>query len=330
MNSDDIHQISLFNELLKQDIRLRLVKTRHEGGVMLTDFCTALQLAAPKIHVVHENDQTDAPSELRIHSRIRYRAVPHGRELAPFLEALSWIFNGKALPSLPVSDFSNERLLPAELKLYVAEQCPYCPAVVQQILPLAISSDRIQVTVIDAGSYAEEARKDRVQSVPTVVLDAQFRWTASINIREVLDAVIHRDLSRLEADTLMNMIADGNAGLLSDMMLKKDMVFPALVDLLVHPKWPVRLGAMVTLETIAGEKPELAQTMIPPLWARFNTVEDKVKGDILYLVGEIDNGGSAGRIQEILNKRLDYDGEIIEAAEEALEKQRNFGNQLKE
>ena len=257
MNADEKRQISLFNDQLKQDIRLRLVKTRHEGSRLLEDFCLVLQKAAPKIHIIHENDESGAPSELRIHSRIRYRAVPLGRELIPFLEALSWIFNGEALPSLPFSSLLDNLTLPAELKLYIAEQCPFCPGMVQSLLPLAISSDWILMTVIDAGFYTEEARVDRIQSVPTLVLDDQFRWTGSINIQEVLEAIIHRDPSRLEDDTLMNMIADGNAGLLAKMILAKDMVFPALVDLLVHPKWPVRLGAMVALETIAAEKPAL-------------------------------------------------------------------------
>lgn len=324
MNVDEERQILLFNDLLKQDIRLRLVKTRHEGSRLLEDFCMVLQKAAPKIHIVHEKDESDAPSELKIYSRIRYRAIPNGRELLPFLQALSWIYNGEALPSFPFPLLLDKLTVPAELKLYIAEHCPFCPGVVQSLLPLAVSSDWIQVTVIDAGLYVEEARADRIQSVPTLVLDAQFRWTGTVNIQEVLEAMIHRDSSRLEADTLINMIADGNAGLLSKMMIDKNMLFPALMDLLVHPKWPVRLGAMVTMETIAAERPALAQQMVPSLWDRFDAADEKVKGDLLYLVGEIDNGGSVARIQDVLNRKAEYDAEIIEAAEEALEKQKGY------
>jgi predicted Zn-ribbon and HTH transcriptional regulator len=68
--------------------------------------------------------------------------------------------------------------------------------------------------------------------------------------------------------------------------------------------------------------------MMVPLWDRFDAADDKVKGDILYLVGEIDNGASIERIQKVLNKRMDYDEEIIEAAEEALEKQEKHGKNL--
>jgi hypothetical protein len=227
-------------------------------------------------------------------------------------------------PSLPIQPRLNDLAMPAELKLYVAEQCPFCPGTVESLLPLALSSVWVRLTVIDAGLFLEEARSEHIQSVPTLVLDSQFRWTGTIKIQEVVEAMIHRDPSRLEADTLMNMIADGNAGLLANMMLEKDMVFPALVELLVHPKWPVRLGAMVAMETVAAEKPALAQKMVAPLWDRFDAADEKVKGDILYLVGEVDTGDSLKRIQDILNRKANYEPEIIEAAEEALEKQKAF------
>ncbi len=324
MKAEEERQISLFNSQLSQDIQLRLVKTRHDASQNLEDFCTALQQAAPKIRVKFEKEDSDTPPELRIHSRICYRSVPLGHELGPFLKALSLIFNDQTSPPLPIPSRLNDLALPAELKLYVAEQCPFCPGTVESLLPLALSSVWVRLTVIDAGLFMEEARSERIQSVPTLVLDSQFRWTGTVKIQEVVEAMIHRDPSRLEADTLMNMIADGNAGLLANMMLEKDMVFPALVELLVHPKWPVRLGAMVAMETIAAEKPALAQKMVAPLWDRFDAADEKVKGDILYLVGEVDTGDSLKRIQDILNRKANYDAEIIEAAEEALEKQKAF------
>lgn len=321
MKAEEKRQILLFNSHLHQDIRLRLVKTRNAGSRNLEDFCTLLQQNAPRIHIVHEKEDSDAPSELRVHPRILYRAVPLGHELGAFLKALSWSFNVQMPP--PVSPLLNDLSLPTELKLYISEHCPFCPAVVETLMPLALASDRVRLTVTDAGLYSLEALKDRVQSVPTLILDSQFRWTGTFKIQEVLEAMIHRDPSRLEAETLINLIADGNAGILSSMMLEKDILFPAMVDLLVHPKWPVRLGAMVAMETVAAEKPALAQQMVSPLWDRFDAVDDKVKGDILYLVGEIDTGSSLARIQGILG-RPDYDAEIIEAAEEALEKQKAY------
>jgi hypothetical protein len=323
MKAEEERKLILFNSQLRQDIRMHLVRTQHEASRNIEEFCARLQKAAPKIHIVHEKEDSDVPSELRIHSRIRYRSIPLGHEQDPFLKALEWIFIDQVPPLLAVPSLLKELTLPADLKLYISEHCPFCPAVVEMLIPLALASDKVRLTVTDAGLFTEEARRDRVQSVPTLVLDSQFRWTGTVKIQEVLEAMIHRDPSRLEAETLMNIIADGNAGLLSDMMLEKDLLFPAMVDLLVHSRWPVRLGAMVAMETIATEKPALAQKMVPLLWDRFGAVDDKVKGDILYLVGEIDTGSSIARIRNVLSG-ADYDAEIIEAAEEALEKQKRY------
>ena len=322
MKAEEEKQIFQFNSQLSRDIQLRLVKTRNESGRNIEDFCTALQQTAPKVHIIHEKEDSDIPTELRIHPRIRYRSVPLGRELGPFLKTLMWSFDIQTPPSAP--PLLSDLALPAELKLYVSAHCPFCPGIVESLIPLALSSIWVRLTVTDAGLFMDEARKDHIQSVPTLVMDSQFRWTGTVSILEVIDVMIHRDPSRLESDTLMNMIADGNAGLLAQMMLEKGMIFPALLDLLVHPKWPVRLGAMVALETVAAEKPALAQKMAAPLWDRFDVVDDKVKGDILYLVGEIDTGASLGRIQDILNRKADYDVEIIEAADEAFEKQKGY------
>lgn len=323
MKTEEERQIILLNSQLHQDIRFRLVKTQSEAGRKnIEDFCTALQKMAPKIHIIHDNEDSDVPFELRIHPRIRYRAVPLGHELGPFLTALSWIFDVQTPPPAPLrlSDLAT----PAELKLYISEHCPFCPVVLESLLPLALASAWVRLTVIDAGVFLKEAGSDRIQSVPTLVLNSQFRWTGTVKIQEVVETMIHQDPSRLEADTFMNMIADGNAGLISDMMLKKDMVFPALLDLLIHPKWPVRLGAMVAMETVAAEKPSLAQKMVAPLWGCFDAADDKVKGDIIYLVGELDTGETIGRIIDVLNRKADYDAEIIEAAEDALEKQKTY------
>lgn len=321
MKAEEQRKLEQFNEQLSRNIQLRLIKTQNETGRIIEDFCLALQNIAPKIQVFHEKEDSDAHFELRIHPRIRYRSVPLGHELSPFIKALMWSFGIQVSPPAPTS--LKDLTLPAELKLYISEHCPYCPAMVESLIPLALSSTWVRLTVIDAGLFLGDARNDHIQSVPTLIMDSQFRWTGTINVREIIEAMIHRDPSRLEADTLINMVSEGNAGLISQMMIEKDTIFPAILDLLIHPKWPVRLGAMVAMETVAEEKPDLARQVIDPLWDRFDLADDKVKGDILYLVGEIDNGSSFGKIENILNRRNDFDAEIIESAEEAFEKQIN-------
>ncbi len=317
MNTSEQQQICSLNDQLPQNVRLQWVKTPDSRSHLFEEFCVSLNQFAPKIQVVRETEDTARVPELRIHSRIRYQALPSGHHLPPFLDALL-MTEGQKTPviSSELKTLLDQVSLPVALSLYIAEQCPFCPSVVQSLLPLAAASPLVEITVIDAGLFTEIAEKNHVLSVPTLILDDAFRWTGAIPIPEVLDAIIHRDPSRLQADTLMHMLADGNAGMVSEMMAARNMIFPALVELLIHPRWSVRLGAMVAIETLAAEKPVLASQLPDLLWPRFDIVDDKIKGDILYMIGEVDHGGSIEKLRVISEKN--HDPEVLEAAEEAL------------
>jgi HEAT repeat protein len=101
-------------------------------------------------------------------------------------------------------------------------------------------------------------------------------------------------------------------------MLASHEIFPAFYDLLIHDKWPVRLGAMVVIEEIAEKNPALAATAIAPLWEQFDHVSDQIKGDILYLFGEVGDAEAIPWVQGVIAG--EYDVEVKEAAQEALDK----------
>ena len=67
-------------------------------------------------------------------------------------------------------------------------------------------------------------------------------------------------------------------------------MFPSLIELLVHDQWPVRLGAMVTVEELAAVDADLAQALIDRVWDRFEAAGNPAKGDMLYLIGESAEG----------------------------------------
>ena len=105
------------------------------------------------------------------------------------------------------------------------------------------------------------------------------------------------------------------------MMLEKVQIFPAFYEVLAHPKWPVRLGAMVVMEELIENNRDLAARMLEPLWERFNKVDNPVKGDLLYLFGQLKRTECVPLLQAIL--KGDYDSEVQEAAQEALDKIRS-------
>lgn len=318
MTLQEEERIRKWNSELSGDIQISLIVTEDKRTEEFSEFCDNLRRLAPKIRITEEEGEAKEPPAIRIGHAVRYHAIPLGTELEPFLEALSVL--DKRFSRLPVSirDYLDKIRLPALLRLYVSRQCPFCPATVRQLIPLPATNELIQLAIIDCILFQEMAQSDRIQSVPTLLLDEQFRWTGSLQMEELVEIITNRDPAKLSASSLERMLKEGNAAKVAEMMLEKEKLFPAFFDLLIHKKWPVRLGAMVAMEEIANRNPELAAQVIEPLCESFHHVEDPVKGDIIYIFGESANYEIAPRLETILGSQ--YDTEVKEAAKEALEK----------
>jgi hypothetical protein len=318
MTPEEKDRIEAFHRELSQDIRVTLFTGGDSRDRRFAKFCEDLNRIAPRISLLREKSDEKEKPELRLGSRIRYRAVPLGHELGPFLMALSMLAeSGKN----PLPQALREKLsglsVPATLKMYVAEGCRFCPAALERILPMVLENPMIRLLVIDGGLFPEDARADAVKSVPTLLLDDRFRWTGRIQPDEVVDALLRRDVLHMGVASLEGMLSEGQAGRVAEMIIRRGEIFPALLEVLVHPKWPVRLGAMVVLESLAEEAPALAARASAPLLERFDRADDPVKGDILYLVGLLGSSESLSRLRKILDREASP--EVREAASEAIQ-----------
>ena len=208
--------------------------------------------------------------------------------------------------------------LPATLTLFIAPQCTFCPAVVRQLFPLPLVDDKILLTIIDGTLFPEIAETHKIQAVPTLLLDEQFRWTGSVPLEEIINTINSRDPASLGAASLENILKEGQASHLAAMMMDDKKIFPAFYELLIHEKWSLRLGAMVVMEEIADQNPVMASDVIDFLWDRFQRLPDPVKGDILYMFGEIKDRRAVSWLEEVLGG--DFHEEVKEAAQEALDK----------
>jgi hypothetical protein len=268
--------------------------------------------------VAQEEGEANEPPAIQVGRTLRYHGIPLGTELEPFLEALSDSYErGANLPE-PIQNRLKELRLPAMLRLFVSQQCPFCPTTVRQITPLLSMNEFVHLTIVDCTLFPEVAQSNRIQSVPTLLLEEEFRWTGSLQLEEVLEVMTNRDPAKLGSLSLERMLKEGNAAKVAEMMLDSGEIFPAFLDLLVHRKWPVRLGAMVVMEEIANRDPQLAAQVIDPLWERFDHVEDSVKGDIVYVLGESGGHKVVPRVQRILAG--EYHPDVKEAAKETIEK----------
>ncbi len=304
---------------LKVDIRLDLLRVAgHPAMAAVEDFATALAALAPRVKIRRNSDADWLRPGLRIASNLTFYAAPLGTELPVFLDVLTMSAE-KTAPNL--SDDQLRRIeeigAPAQLDLYISPHCPFCPIMVGRLAGLALAAPRLVLAVIDAGLFSDAARDRDIRSVPTLILDDGLRWTGDAGIDEILPAVTARDPASLGAAVFERMLESGAAGDLSAMMVAAGGVFPAFVDLLVHDRWSVRLGAMVTLETLAEEAPELAATLVPQLLARYDAQGVAVRGDMLQMLSVVGNETMVGAIESLTRDETHVD--IREAAAEAIE-----------
>ena len=265
-----------------------------------------------------EDGDSDEPPAIRIHDGLSYQAVPSGTEVGPFIEALR-------LKDCGVTQLQGVKAIqlakinwPTHLVIYVSPQCRFCPGAVGALLPLLTLNANIRLTVVDVMHFPEIAEMNNIQAVPTLILEDQFRWAGMFQVDEIVEVMVNRDPSFLGPASLEMMLKEGKAGQLAGMMLEKAQIFPSFYGLLVHSKWPVRLGAMVVMEELIEKNPDLALQTEEFLLKSFKDATDSVKGDLLYLIGQMGRRQSIPHLQNVLTDENSV--EVKEAAREALDK----------
>ncbi len=301
-------------------LAITLATSAHNIGRRMDRFCDHLKAQATTLKVKKESDETGFIAPAMIvgrHKNIAFRVLPEGKLLKIFLETIELTTD----ESLKISGGTEQLLqqidLPVALELYVAHQCPNCPAVLKQLLPMADANPHLRLTVMDAQLFEETALDNQIRSVPTLVLDDQFRWSGTMDLKEILTICLQRDPAQLSTDSLRQLIEDGQAQRVAAMMTNADAIFPALIELIIHERWSVRLGAMVTVEYLTDDAPHLTLQLAIRLWERFPRLSDPVKGDVLQVIGQAKSDVTRGYLNSVLSGA--YDETVKEAAAEALE-----------
>jgi hypothetical protein len=306
---------------LEADPLPTIVHARDKGdaGEELALFCDRLREMVPGLKIKNDSDIPFPAPVLAVgrHGNIGYQVALSGKLLGCFLDALDDAAQQDAGSDPRVDDQLKAIDLPVILKLYVAAQCPHCPQSIRQLQALAAQSPLIRLRVVDAALFPGEAQTDQIRSVPTLILDDQYRWTGAVNTEELISLCVQRDPAQLSAGSLRQLIEAGDAARVAGMMITAGKLFPAISDLLVHDRWSVRLGAMVTAEYLADEAPELSLELCRSLWERFPGLSPQIQGDVVQVLGQVDAEVTQGYLRSILSG--DYDAEVRTVAREVLE-----------
>ena len=314
-NAIEEKQIISLNNQLSHNLTIELKTSQHGSTRQFNEFCDNLTHLAPKIKISKVQADPLEPPQILIGSGLRYQAIPAGHELQPFLEALTVFTSGDVNLADPIKSRLKEIQFPRALTIFISPQCTFCPQMVRRLIALPLTSENLQLTIIDGVLFPEMVQTHDIRSVPTLLLEDQFRWTGSVALEELVDTITTRDPLSLRPAALESMIKEGGAGRLAAMMMEAGRLFPAFYDVLTHDKWPIRLGAMVVIEEIAEKKPDLAAEALGPLWDRFQEASVQIQGDILHVFGEIGDPRSVSWLEYVLSG--DFDQEVKDAAREA-------------
>lgn len=316
MNAADLEIIRRRRPEFASGATVRLIMTPDPRSAALQTFCETLALELPGFSFREERAEGMSLPFIDAGDGVRFRAVPTEGELAPFLDALSPALRAQAATPPHHRELIGRIALPRDVYLYVAPGCPHCPASVRQWTTLARTGRNLRLWVVDAALFPEAAAVDGVRAVPTLVLEGNWRWSGQIPVADVLGQLSAQDPAKLSAAALEGLLKEGQAGAVSRAMQAQQAVFPGLIDLLSHPKWSVRLGAMAAMEYLAEADPLLARAAVPPLQARYAQLDDQTKGDVLYVIGET---GGPHDLAWLEGARREAGGEELrQAAAEAL------------
>lgn len=299
-------------------IMLRYATAGHSMDGLFRDFVDLFSELSACVRMKKDTDAVVSLPSLFIGSQVTYQALPLDRELEPFLAVIGDVHAFSDRIAEDVQQRLVQLKVPALVKVYITPHCPYCPTTVSLLLGLAACSAQIRITVVDGELFPDAAQKDQVSTAPTVILDDQFRWIGSVDAGELVSLMLDRDPAILGADALRGMIEDGNAEGVARMMVERGKLFDSFVQLLGHPRWSVRLGAMVVFETLVEQDPGLAAGVVEPLVAVFSAADELVRGDLLHVLGESGNRAALPFLADVAAG--DHDEEVQSAAQEAIEK----------
>lgn len=320
MDTIDKKQIRKFQAANEHERNFKITLMIDESGFgrEIALFANELKNMLPNAQIKKEPVGVDELPGLYIGTGLRCHFIPNGQKLKGFLEALTLSGLPEASTPAKISELFGDLDLPADLRLYIAEGCPHCPKVLSQLIPIPFVNSKIRLSVFDPVFFPELMEKDAVRAVPTTLLDNDFRWTGALDLSELANVIDTRDPSNLGSGSLDMLLKEGNAMSVVEMFRESGHIYPAFIDLLTHPIWSTRLGAMVVMETLVESDPQLAAEIQQPIWQHFETANDPVKGDLLYIIGELRSINDVSKLKAIIEG--EYNQDVKEAADEALAK----------
>ena len=102
---------------------------------------------------------------------IRLYGVPAGYEFSTLIEDILMVSQQKSALNARTLDELKKLTRPVNIQVFVTPTCPYCPRAVVLAHQLAMASDLITASMVEANEFPHLSHKYQVYGVPRTVID---------------------------------------------------------------------------------------------------------------------------------------------------------------
>jgi glutaredoxin-like protein len=121
---------------------------------------------------------------------LRFFGIPSGYEFSNLIDAIIVASSGE--PALSEATRASLAGLTDDvhIKVFSTPTLPYCPRAVRLAQHMAVASDRVTATAIEATEFPELSRAYRVMAVPKIVINDRVEFEGALPEGQFLDAVL--------------------------------------------------------------------------------------------------------------------------------------------
>jgi len=212
-----------------------------------------------------------------------------------------------------------------EIIAFTSPFCQHCGKIIDLVTKFAVVNPEIEVKIVDATHFSELSKEYNIVSLPTVIVNGSIKLTGQIDGKRLLNALKEDKYYDYKLGYYAYMLREG---LIEE--LKKDIKTKSdarvVGDLLTHPMLRVRIGAMLLLEKIFKENPEIVEGAKPKIRKLLKHGDFRVKEDAALILGKIGDEADIRFLEDLLgSENTDVRDSALEAIEE-IEGRRKDGN----
>ena len=323
LSDNELMRVQEVSSRLVKPVRLVLFGTGNQSLFERRIFDVARQVSGVSMNRISMEETSDPvmvgkPSMTITNGeqgRIHYLTSPEGAELAPFLEAIEWLGTDERLQNDSMSLGLDELTYPIDLMVLIASSCPHCPHTVRSAVTLAVRSELVSVTVVDALESDDLADRYKCKSTPTTIVNGGLTIVGNIGADELAKRLVESVADSSLTSIVDSMVKSGRAEDAAKLVCRKGRP-EALAQVFKQKEFSTRIGALVAMEYALDINPQILDEVIDDLSSFLFSDDTGLKGDTAELLGKIGNVQAIPHLRRALN---DQDEDVQEAVQEALD-----------